>query len=150
MRFSIAALTALAAGAFASDVVYETVTHYTTYCPEATSLVHGSHTYSISTPGHITMTHGPFTVTRPLITQTVTQCNKCSSSTPLPTTPVVSVNPAASTPVAAATGADSGASASGTASPAASQTPFSAGAVNAASAAGAGLAAVFGAAALLL
>lgn len=75
MRFSIAALTALAAGAAAS-VITETVTHYTTYCPEATSVVHGSHTYSISTPGHITMTNGPFTVTRPLVTETVTSCNK--------------------------------------------------------------------------
>ena len=75
MRFSIAALTALAAGALAADVT-ETVTQFTTYCPEATTIAHGSHTYSISTPGHITMTHGPFTVTRPLVTQTVTQCNK--------------------------------------------------------------------------
>jgi hypothetical protein len=73
MRFSIVAL-ALAAGALAADVT-ETVTQYTTYCPEATTISHGSHTYSISTPGHITMTNGPFTVTRPLITQTVTQCN---------------------------------------------------------------------------
>lgn len=77
MRFSIAAaLSALAATAVASDVVTETVTQYTTYCPESTSIVHGSHTYSISTPGHITMTNGPFTVTRPLVTSTVTECNK--------------------------------------------------------------------------
>jgi len=74
MRFSIAALAALAAGALANTT--ETVTQYTTYCPEATTISHSGHTYSISTPGHITMTHGPFTVTRPLITQTVTQCNK--------------------------------------------------------------------------
>jgi hypothetical protein len=48
MRFSIAALAACAAGAMAG-VVTETVTAYTTYCPQATSVVHGSHTYSIST-----------------------------------------------------------------------------------------------------
>ena len=48
MRFSIAAL-AFAAGAVASDVLTETVTAYTTYCPEATSIVHGGTTYSIST-----------------------------------------------------------------------------------------------------
>lgn len=77
MRFSFAAaLSALAATAVASDVVTETVTQYTTYCPEATSIVHSGHTYSISTPGHITMTHGPFTVTRPLVTSTVTECHK--------------------------------------------------------------------------
>lgn len=75
MRFSIATALTLAAGACA-NVVTETVTQYTTYCPEATSIVHGSHTYSISTPGHITMSHGPYTVTRPLMTSTVTQCNQ--------------------------------------------------------------------------
>ncbi|KAJ5368824.1 uncharacterized protein N7496_008584 [Penicillium cataractarum] len=148
MRFSFAAVVAaLAAGVVASDAVTETVTAYTTYCPEATSIVHGGSTYSISTPGHITMT-GSFTVTRPLITQTVTQCNKCSSSTPLPTTPVVSASTApSSTPLV-----PSGAGATGTAvsTPAASQPAFNAGAINAATGAGAGLAAVFGAVALLL
>lgn len=50
MRFSFAAaIAALAAGAVASDAVTETVTAYTTYCPEATTIVHGSSTYSIST-----------------------------------------------------------------------------------------------------
>lgn len=48
MRFSIAALALGAAGAMAG-VVTETLTEYTTYCPEATSIVHGSQTYSIST-----------------------------------------------------------------------------------------------------
>lgn len=48
MRFSIAALALGAAGAMAG-VVTETLTEYTTYCPEATSIVHGSKTYSIST-----------------------------------------------------------------------------------------------------
>lgn len=76
MRFSIAAaVTALAAGA-AANAVTETITHYTTYCPESTSIVHGGQTYSISTPGHITMTNGPFTVTRPLMTSTVTECHQ--------------------------------------------------------------------------
>jgi hypothetical protein len=134
MRFSIATALTLAAGAFAG-VVTETVTDYTTYCPEATSIVHGGSTYSVSTvrslsdflslcyqyfrinslfgrrlgdvmnhpshhpgqspnipilyplitfhgisltpqqPGSVTLT-GSFTVTRPLVTQTVTQCNK--------------------------------------------------------------------------
>lgn len=49
MRFSIAALVAGAVGAVASGVTTEVVTAYTTYCPEATSIVHGSQTYSIST-----------------------------------------------------------------------------------------------------
>jgi hypothetical protein len=50
MRFSFAAaVAALAAGVVASDAVTETVTAYTTFCPEATTIVHGSSTYSIST-----------------------------------------------------------------------------------------------------
>lgn len=52
MRFSIAALAAGAVGAMAG-VTTETVTAYTTYCPEATSVVHGGHTYSISTVGFL-------------------------------------------------------------------------------------------------
>lgn len=48
MRFSIATAVTLAAGAFAG-VVTETVTDYTTFCPEATSIVHGGSTYSVST-----------------------------------------------------------------------------------------------------
>jgi hypothetical protein len=50
MRFSFAAVVAaLAAGVVATDAVTETLTAYTTYCPEATSIVHGGSTYSIST-----------------------------------------------------------------------------------------------------
>lgn len=49
MRFSITAALALAAGAVATDAITETVTQYTTYCPEATSIVHSGTTYSIST-----------------------------------------------------------------------------------------------------
>ncbi|KAJ5542987.1 hypothetical protein N7535_005411 [Penicillium sp. DV-2018c] len=146
MRFSIAALTACAAGAMAG-VVTETVTAFTTYCPEATSVVHGSHTYSISTPGHITMSHGPYTVTRPLLSSTVTECHSCSSSTPV--IPVVPSG-ATSTPLVpnpAPTGAPTGAPSS---APTPSQPAFNAGAVNAATGAGAGLAAVFGVVALLL
>ncbi|OGE54845.1 hypothetical protein PENARI_c005G11195 [Penicillium arizonense] len=144
MRFSIAALAAVAVGAVASDVTTEVLTQYTTYCPEATSVVHGSHTYSISTPGHITMTNGPYTVTRPLVTSTVTQCNSCSSSTPLASSSSIPVVPsvATSTPLVPNAGA--------TGSPSPSQPAFNAGAINAATGAGAGLAAVFGAVALLL
>ncbi|CAI7635410.1 unnamed protein product [Penicillium bialowiezense] len=154
MRFSIAALVAGAVGAVASGVTTEVVTAYTTYCPEATSIVHGSQTYSISTPGHITMTNGPYTVTRPIQTSTVTQCQSCSTAVPqvsASSVPLIPVAPtaAASTPLipnAEATGS-AGASA-GTPSP--SMPAYNAGAANAAAGAGAGLVAVFGAVALLL
>ncbi|KAJ5088090.1 hypothetical protein N7456_011706 [Penicillium angulare] len=160
MRFSITAVLALAAGAIAADAITETVTEYTTYCPEATSIVHGSSTLHVTSPGHVTMT-GHYTVTRPLITSTVTECKKCSSSTPLPSTPVVS--PSSSAVLTSTPYVPSGAGATGTApapgspsatgsgsSPASTTQPaFNAGVSNVAGA-GAGLAAVFGAVALLL
>ncbi|KAJ5527950.1 hypothetical protein N7451_004467 [Penicillium sp. IBT 35674x] len=161
MRFSITSLLALAAGATAIEAVTETVTMYTTYCPEATSIVHSGTTYSISTPGHLTMTGGHYTVTRPLLTSTVVECKKCSSSTPLPSTPVVSVSPSASATLASTPYVPSGAAATGVpgtaagssgsgASPATTSQPaYNAGVANVAGA-GAGLAAVFGAVALLL
>ncbi|OQE19171.1 hypothetical protein PENSTE_c016G05907 [Penicillium steckii] len=162
MRFSVAAAITMAAGAFAG-VVTETVTDYTTYCPEATSIVHGGSTYSVPSAGTVTLSNGPYTVTRPLVTQTVTQCNKCTSSTAAPTMPAVSPSAPASssmpvyssTPLvpsgADATGAPapSSPSGAGASTPAPSQPAFNAGTMNAAGA-GAGLAAVFGAAALLL
>ncbi|KAJ9485582.1 hypothetical protein VN97_g7777 [Penicillium thymicola] len=155
MRFSIAALALGAAGAMAG-VVTETLTEYTTYCPEATSIVHGGKTYSIATPGHITMTHGPYTVTRPIETSTVTECKSCSTtavastpvaSTPATSTPVPSV--ATSTPLVPGVG-PTGVPSSPSSAATPSQPAFNAGAINAATGAGAGLAAVFGAVALLL
>ncbi|KAJ5988569.1 hypothetical protein N7481_003779 [Penicillium waksmanii] len=131
MRFSIATALTLAAGAFAG-VVTETVTDYTTFCPEATSIVHGGSTYSVSTPGSVTLTALP-----PL-------------SPPPPLPPPAPRPP--SRPPYVPSGADAtgvpAASGSGS-TPAPSQPAFNAGAMNAAGA-GAGLAAVLGAAVLLL
>ncbi|KAJ6015011.1 hypothetical protein N7540_009602 [Penicillium herquei] len=167
MRFSIAAVLALASSAFAVEAVTETVTMYTTYCPEATSLVHGGTTYSISTPGHITLTGGHYTTSRPLLSSTVTECKKCSSSTPLVVSPSSSVPHLTSTPyiphttaTAAAgssetgSGSETGVGAVGTASSAApavtsTQAAYNAGSTNVVGA-GAGLAAVFAVAALIL
>ncbi|KAJ5365071.1 hypothetical protein N7517_007957 [Penicillium concentricum] len=149
MRFSIAAL-ALAAGAMA-NVVTETVTQFTTYCPEATSIVHGGHTYSISTPGVITMTHGPFTVTRPIVTSTLFlhPCflhSRGRQHPPYLRPRRCHLHPLV--PGSASTGVPSGPSGPSSATP--SQPAFNAGAINAATGAGAGLVAVFGAVALLL
>ncbi|KAF7719457.1 Uncharacterized protein PECH_005260 [Penicillium ucsense] len=129
----------------AGGVVTETLTEYTTWCPEATAITHGGHTYSITTPGYITMT-GTFTVTRPVVTQTVTQCHKCTSAAPVPTTPVVVPTSAAA--VTSIPLVPSGAAATGAATPS-SPAAFNAGSTNVAGA-GVGLAAVFGAVALLL
>ncbi|KGO64977.1 hypothetical protein PITC_041960 [Penicillium italicum] len=175
MRFSIAALALGATGAMAG-VVTETVTDYTTYCPEATSFVHGSQTYSIATPGYITMTHGPYTVTRPVSTSIVTECKSCSAPTAVTSVaassvPLIPVAPTVVTstplvPGAGSTGVPSSPSGAGSVpgspsgagsvpgSPSSAATPsqpaFNAGAINAATGAGAGLAAVFGVVALML
>ena len=74
-----------------------------------------------------------------------------SSSSVVPTTPVVSSSAPASTPLMpSGAGATGSSPAAPSGSPAASQPAFNAGAMNAATGAGAGLAAVFGAVALLL
>ncbi|RDW90869.1 putative GPI anchored protein [Aspergillus mulundensis] len=85
MKFSFAAATALLAGVAVAAVhpgsdesaeQYTTVevTEYTTYCPKATTLVAGSETVPVETPGVVTLSNGPYTVTRPLLTTTVTRC----------------------------------------------------------------------------
>jgi len=86
MRFSIAAFVALAAGAFAgssSAVSYttETVTSYETYCPEATTISHSGTTYVVSAPSTVTLSGGSYTVTRPLLSSTITICNACATGT---------------------------------------------------------------------
>ncbi|KAL4779332.1 hypothetical protein BJX76DRAFT_361906 [Aspergillus varians] len=107
MKFSVAAAALFAAGAVAAQQ-YTTVevTEYATYCPSATTLIAGSETYPVETPGIITLSGGPYTVTRPLLTTTVTHCNACSSATPTvapsvpaSSVPVVPSVPASSVPV---------------------------------------------------
>uniref|UniRef100_A0A093V4N8 Clock-controlled protein 6 n=1 Tax=Talaromyces marneffei PM1 TaxID=1077442 RepID=A0A093V4N8_TALMA len=143
MRFTAAAIVAFAAGALASasssaSVITEVITSYETYCPEATSFVAGSSTVHVTAPGTITLT-GSYTVTRPLLSSTVTICNACSTAVPLGTG---SPKPHTSIPVAPV------AVASSTTAPA--SPAFTGGASHAAAGAGAGLAAVFGVAAFLL
>ncbi|KUL89999.1 hypothetical protein ZTR_02790 [Talaromyces verruculosus] len=147
MRFTAASIVAFAAGALASasssasvPVVTEVVTSYETYCPEATTFVAGSSTVAVTAPGTVTLT-GSYTVTRPLLSSTVTICNSCSSTAvpPLGTgspNPYSSVVPSPAPPAGKTTSAVSPA--------------FTGGASHAAAGAGAGLAAVFGAAAFLL
>jgi len=97
----IAASAALVAGANAygnATIEYttEVVTSFTTYCPEATSIVHNSQTYTITevctSPNALftyertltdaifqattlTITNCPCTVTRPLVTSPVVYCS---------------------------------------------------------------------------
>ncbi|RJE19748.1 hypothetical protein PHISCL_07922 [Aspergillus sclerotialis] len=161
MRFSATALLALAATAVATDdYVTETVTEYATYCPASSSgIAQGSSSVPAVEP-----TQAPgYTTTRPLITSTITRCNKCSSSTPAPvypasSSPVAPAVPSSSpvipaVPVSSATPSSSAGPSgipSGTPSGSPSAPLFTAGASRAAAGAGVGLASVFSLVAYLL
>lgn len=77
MQFSIATIVAAASVVAAgSNVTYvtEVVDVYTTYCPEATTLTHGSKTYTVTAPTTITF-ECPCTVTKPVITTSAVVCH---------------------------------------------------------------------------
>ncbi|KAF7594305.1 Mucin-21 [Aspergillus hancockii] len=93
MRVSIATFfAALAAGVVAEEVSTVTVTETATYCPLSTDAISVPATESISIPSG-------YTTTRPLITSTVTECNKCSSTgiPAVPTSTPEGVNPVGTT-----------------------------------------------------
>ncbi|KAL2827304.1 hypothetical protein BJY01DRAFT_255728 [Aspergillus pseudoustus] len=151
MKFSFAAVAAfLAVGAVAHGADSEeyttvVVTEYTTYCPKATTLTAGTETVPVETPGTVTLSNGPYTITRPLITTTITRCKACSSTAvPTPSVPVIPTSipviPSAPTEVAPT-------SAPSTTTPAAPA--FTGGASRAAAGAGA-MAGLFGVVAALL
>ncbi|RWQ99868.1 hypothetical protein C8Q69DRAFT_38983 [Paecilomyces variotii] len=173
MRFSIAALAALAAGAVATtttDIIYDT----TTWCPEeasstpvvqsssvqtpivkATVITHGSQTYSVTKPTSLTMSNGPYTVSRPLLSKTVTYCNKCAGptapagSSPSPSSAsVVPVYSGSSVVVPSVPGASQVPGTSASSTPVAPA--FTGAASRHIAGAGAGLTAVLGVAAFLL
>ncbi|KAL4880476.1 hypothetical protein BJY04DRAFT_191380 [Aspergillus karnatakaensis] len=99
MKFSFAAVAALlAVGAVAhghaeEEEVYTTitVTDYTTYCAASTTLSVGTEIIPVETPGTVTLSNGPYTITRPLLTTTITRCKACSTptGTPTPSVPVI-------------------------------------------------------------
>ncbi|KAK8206506.1 hypothetical protein M8818_004339 [Zalaria obscura] len=120
MRFSVAAASAaLVAGAAAQYnstapvYVTEVVTAFTTYCPEATSLVHNGVTYTVSEATTLTITDCPCTVTKPassaaaVATSSVTSVAAVSSVAESSVVVVASSSEAA--PVAASSAAASSA-----------------------------------------
>ncbi|GFF51192.1 hypothetical protein IFM61606_07197 [Aspergillus udagawae] len=157
MRFFAAVLATLAVGAIAADAVadedYSTVmvTETTTYCPKATSAPVPE--LSSSAVPSITVSNGvTYSISRPLITSTITRCNKCPSSTPLIHTPTPSSSSIVVVPTSHPV-IPSGADAKSTGSPVPTTpvTPLATGAASrAAVGAGAGLAGVFALAAYLL
>ncbi|KAI9851734.1 MAG: hypothetical protein M1838_002949 [Thelocarpon superellum] len=156
MRFSVAAVAALAAGVsagnYSTPVFYTTdvVTSFTTYCPASTTLTHNGVTYTVSSATTLTITNCPCTITKPV-------------STPVPVAPV-SVAPVASpivSPIFSNTTAPAAAPATpattvpGAAAPTTATTPskaplFSSPANKAFAASGAGLAGLVGLAAYIL
>ncbi|KAL1855465.1 hypothetical protein Plec18167_007113 [Paecilomyces lecythidis] len=134
-----------------SSIVTDVVSDYTTWCPEATAITHGSFTYSVTKPTSLTLSNGPYTVSRPLLSKTVTYCNKCAG----PTAPAGSSSPSSASVAPVYSGSSvvvpSASQAPGTP---ASSTPSAPAFTGAASrhiaGAGAGLTAVLGVAAFLL
>ncbi|RAH76325.1 hypothetical protein BO86DRAFT_325971 [Aspergillus japonicus CBS 114.51] len=82
MRVSSAAVVAsLAAGAIATEYKTVVVTEYATYCPQATSLAAGPGTASQGNPSAaqpttVTISGTAYTYSTPLVTSTVTHCDK--------------------------------------------------------------------------
>lgn len=98
MKFSVAAVVAAAVvGVSAgSNVTYvtEVVTALTTFCPEPTQITHDGKTYTITKATTLTITDCPCTVTKPVYTSKVVECNTCGGGnytkpppTKTPTTP---------------------------------------------------------------
>ncbi|KAK8240618.1 Ser-Thr-rich glycosyl-phosphatidyl-inositol-anchored membrane family-domain-containing protein [Phyllosticta capitalensis] len=86
-------------------VVTETLTEFTTYCPEATTFAHGSKTYTVTGASSVSLDcgNGACVVTRPVYTSTVTSCKDCATATPILSTPTPIVSLATSTKVAGVT-----------------------------------------------
>jgi len=93
MRFSIVAASALSLAAGVSawsneSYVTEVVTAYTTYCPAATIITHGTEEYTVTEATTLTITNCPCTITKPVYTSTVTACTTCTTAYPVPPPPV--------------------------------------------------------------
>jgi len=85
MRFFASLLLAGAALVSANNgtvYVTEVVNEYTTYCPEATNIVYGTNTYTVTEPTTLVISDCPCTVTKPVISITSSViCDGCESAT---------------------------------------------------------------------
>ncbi|KAL4916910.1 hypothetical protein BDW62DRAFT_185060 [Aspergillus aurantiobrunneus] len=153
MKFSFAAAALFAAGAVASMQAGGDAQQYTTvevtetsyYCPSSTAPA------PVATTG--VNSDGPYSVTRPLITTTVTRCKACSSSTPsvAASSTSVPVVPTTSIPVIPSGVAPTGSSsATGTPSSTTPAAPVFTGGANRAAAGAGAVAGLFGVVAALL
>lgn len=96
MKFVAVLAAATGAAAWANSnvtVTTEVVDQYTTYCPFATQITHGSKTYTVTAPTTLTITDCPCTVTRPVTATTTVSCSTGASNqtwtTVQPTGPAV-------------------------------------------------------------
>ena len=110
MKFTVAAVAAfagVAAAGFANVTTVtipceittsEIVTAYTTYCPEPTTIVENTKTYTITKAGTVTITDCPCTRTKVQTTTTTTVCPVSSGTPVLPSTvtPITTITPPAS------------------------------------------------------
>lgn len=100
MKFSVAALVA-ATGVVAHSnvtVTTEVVDVYTTYCPEATQITHGTKTWTVTAPTTLTISECPCTITRPVTVTSSVICHNCPKPTGAPTNnATVPANPTPST-----------------------------------------------------
>lgn len=60
----------------------EVVTAYETWCPEPTTIVYNECTYTVTEAQTLTLTNGPYTVTRPIYTSVVTECPTTTAAPP--------------------------------------------------------------------
>lgn len=88
MKFTAAIVLAAAAGAAAwgndTIVTTEVVDVYTTYCPAATEITHGSKTYTVTEATTLTITDCPCTITRPVTTTSSVYCPPTDVPAPPP------------------------------------------------------------------
>ncbi|KAJ6787959.1 hypothetical protein PWT90_10384 [Aphanocladium album] len=89
MKFSVAAVIAAAGVATAVSnvtVTTEVVDVYTTYCPEATQITHGTKTWTVTAPTTLTISECPCTITRPVTVTSEVICHNCPKPTGAPST----------------------------------------------------------------
>ncbi|CEJ94677.1 Putative Mmc protein [[Torrubiella] hemipterigena] len=79
MKFSTVVLAAAAGVAANKNVTYvtEVVDVYTTYCPAATQITHGTKTWTVTAPTTLTISDCPCTVTRPVQVTSAVVCHSC-------------------------------------------------------------------------
>jgi len=89
----------------------EVVTAYTTYCPMATVLTYGEHTYTVTESTTLTITDCPCTISKPVVITSSVYCQSCQPtlypntttvSTQAPMQPTYATSSTASVPTAGA------------------------------------------------